>query len=335
MNSGFVDILPFGDQGYQGDSKPLVYAFGSRKKNVEDLVNWVKIKKREIITNLNTHGAILFRGFPVESDIDFDAFVNAFEMNNLDYRDTLSNAVRINRTPRVFTANESPPDVSIFLHHELAQTTVYPSHLFFYCEQPSDGGGETPICRSDLLLEKLEDEIPLFVKKCSELGVCYTNIMPSKKDQDSGQGRSWQDTLSVSDMISAETILKDLNYNWKWLDDDSLKVITCPLPAIRLLPNGSKVFFNQLIAAFEGWNDKRNKSEESISFGDGSEISKEHMKKVCKLSDEISFDLSWKKNDMVIINNMMVMHGRKPFVGRRSILASLAIDDQEGPRFDS
>ena len=59
------------------------------------------------------------------------------------------------------------------------------------------------------------------------------------------------------------------------------------------------------------------------------------MKKVCKLSDEISFDLSWKKNDMVIINNMMVMHGRKPFVGRRSILASLAIDDQEGPRLDS
>ena len=141
--------------------------------------------------------------------------------------------------------------------------------------------------------------------------------------------------MGASNRISAETILKDLNYNWKWLNDDSLKVITCSLPAIRLLPNGSKVFFNQLIAAFEGWNDKRNKSEESISFGDGSEISKEDMKKVCKLSDEISFDLSWKKNDMVIINNMMVMHGRKPFVGRRSILASLAIDDQEGPRFDS
>ena len=113
MNSGFVDILHFGDQGYQSDSKPLVYAFGSSKKNVKDLVDWVKIKKEEIITNLNIHGAILFRGFPVESDIDFDAFVNAFEMNNLDYRDTLSNAVRINRTPRVFTSNESPPDVSI------------------------------------------------------------------------------------------------------------------------------------------------------------------------------------------------------------------------------
>ena len=56
------------------------------------------------------------------------------------------------------------------------------------------------------------------------------------------------------------------------------------------------------------------------------------MKNVCNLSDEISFDLSWKKNDMVIINNMMVMHGRKPFVGRRRVLASLAIDGEEGPQ---
>jgi Taurine catabolism dioxygenase TauD, TfdA family. len=59
------------------------------------------------------------------------------------------------------------------------------------------------------------------------------------------------------------------------------------------------------------------------------------MKKACKLSDEISFDLSWEKNDIVIINNMMVMHGRKPFFGRRSILASLAIDNKEDPMIGS
>ena len=54
------------------------------------------------------------------------------------------------------------------------------------------------------------------------------------------------------------------------------------------------------------------------------------MIKVCELSDEIAFDLFWKKNDVLIINNMMVMHGRKPFFGKRSVLASLAIDIKEG-----
>ena len=50
MNTGFADILPVAGQVNQSDSKPLVYAFGSRKKNVKDLVDWVKIKKEEIIT---------------------------------------------------------------------------------------------------------------------------------------------------------------------------------------------------------------------------------------------------------------------------------------------
>ena len=330
MKSVSADILSLGAKGKKNDSEPLVYAFASNKKTVNDLIDWIGVEKDKIINNLNTHGSILLRGFPVESDLDFDAVVNAFEMKNLDYRDTLSNAVRINRTPRIFTANESPPDVSIFLHHELAQTTLYPSHLFFYCEQPSDAGGETPICRSDLLLEELENDLPLFVKKIRKLGVRYTNVIPSEVDTGSGQGRSWQDTLSTSEKMSAETILKDLNYNWRWLDDDSLKITTCSLPAIRVLPNGISVFFNQLIAAFKGWNDKRNKAEQSISFGDGSEISKEDMIKVCELSDEIAFDLFWKKNDVLIINNMMVMHGRKPFFGKRSVLASLAIDIKEG-----
>ena len=72
---------------------------------------------------------------------DFDRFVAAFKLPNFPYEKSLSNAVRINRTPRVFTANEAPPSVTIFLHHEMAQTPVYPSKLFFFCEKPADAPG--------------------------------------------------------------------------------------------------------------------------------------------------------------------------------------------------
>ena len=49
--------------------------------------------------------------------------------------------MRINRTELVFTANEAPPDVSIFLHHEMAQTPLFPSTLFFFCEHAPDENG--------------------------------------------------------------------------------------------------------------------------------------------------------------------------------------------------
>ena len=106
-----------------------------------------------LMEQLATHGAILFRGCGVTDAQAFDDFVAGFDLPNFAYDESLSNAVRHNRTPRVFTANEAPQDVEIFLHHEMAQTPYFPSHLFFFCEQAAAAGGATPLCRSDVLLE--------------------------------------------------------------------------------------------------------------------------------------------------------------------------------------
>ena len=38
---------------------------------------------------------------------DFDRFIAAFELENFPYEQSLSNAVRVNYTPRVFSANEA------------------------------------------------------------------------------------------------------------------------------------------------------------------------------------------------------------------------------------
>ena len=90
---------------------------------------------------------------------DFDAFVESFGWANFPYDESLSNAVRTNVTPRVFTANEAPPTATIRLHHELAQTPRFPSHLFFFCERPAERGGATALCRSDALFEAIACEL--------------------------------------------------------------------------------------------------------------------------------------------------------------------------------
>src|SRR5205823_8541424 len=135
------------------------------------------------------HGAVLFRGFPLATAEDFDAFVAAFGLPNFPYSESLSNAVRVNRTLRVFTANEAPPTVSIFLHHEMAQTPVYPSKLFFFCEEPAETGGATPICRSDVLWEGIFRRGPGFVRDLVAKGVRYLHLKPAEKGAWSGMGR--------------------------------------------------------------------------------------------------------------------------------------------------
>jgi alpha-ketoglutarate-dependent taurine dioxygenase len=326
MTSLSIQEIALDQQQHYEDVFPLVYASENSLSTLTQVHEWLGENKERLLEQLSRHGAILFRGLPVNSDSDFDSVIQSFGLKNFTYAESLSNAVRRNRTERVFTANEAPASVSIFLHHEMAQTPVYPSKLFFYCEQAAHSGGATPLCRSDILLQELTKQAPEFVAACLKLGVRYSNVMPNIDDLESGQGRSWRSTLSTDDKSAAEDKLRKLGYQWEWLEQDSLRVTTAVLPAVRETDNGRQVFFNQLIAAFRGWKDTRNATEKSIRFGDDSAISTQAMAKAIHIGDELSFDIPWQSGDVALVDNFLVMHGRRPFEGQRRVLASLIAD---------
>lgn len=292
-------------------------------KGHSSLPKLLKNHRRAIDDALANTGAILFRGFDLANATDFDNAVQAYGAKTFTYSESLSNAVRVNLTPRVFTANEAPPTTSIYLHHEMAQTPVYPSKLLFFCEIAPGAGGATPLCRSDILYEHLERQCPELVARFTSKGVRYTNTMPAENDISSGQGRSWKSTLGVETKPEAESRLQKLGYSWSWQDAGTLTVTTPILDAVRELGNERKVFFNQLIAAYRGWADSRNEPSKSVAFGDGTAIPEEEMAQAIQLSDELTYDLNWKTGDVVLIDNFIVMHGRRPYEGKRRVLASL------------
>ena len=114
----------------------------------------------------------------------------------------------MNRTPRVFTANEAPPSVQIFFHHEMAQTPFFPTKLFFFCEQPAETGGATPLCRSDVLWERLAAECPQFARDVEAKGLRYSKVLAGETDLQSGLGRSWQSFLKTTTIEGAEARLR-------------------------------------------------------------------------------------------------------------------------------
>ncbi len=83
------------------------------------------------------------------------------------------------------------------------------------------------------------------------------------------------------------------------------------------------MIYNQLIAAFRGWQDRRNDAGKSIRFGDDSPIAADDMRQVIELGDALSFDLQWQTGDVALVDNFLVMHGRRPYAGERRVLASL------------
>ncbi|MHC4879768.1 MAG: TauD/TfdA family dioxygenase [Planctomycetota bacterium] len=302
---------------------PTILNRESGAESLADIRAWVQENRESLDRQASQSGAVLFRGLPLATANDFDSFIQAFEYPNFRYEDSLSNAVRVNRTERVFTANEAPSNITICLHHEMAQTPIYPSRLFFFCEKPADVGGATPLCPSDILFERLCSGLPQFARDCEQKGLLYTNVMPATDDPTSGMGRSWQSTFRAESREAAERRLTELGYTWEWLDDGCLKATTPRLDAVRELPDGRKTFFNQLIAAFHGWKDSRNDPSKAITFGDGTLLNPEDVDRTAQIADELTFDVPWQAGDVALVDNYVAMHGRRSFEGTRVVLASL------------
>lgn len=315
-------------QTYDGEVFPLVLGCESPSATLDDVVRWAEENRDQLEQKCQKHGAILFRGFPLHEPEDFDRFIAAFDLENFPYEVSLSNAVRTNFTPRVFSANEAPSSVTIFLHHEMAQTPIFPSKLFFCCWQPAEEGGATPLCRSDILFQQIEERFPQFAQDCETKGLKYSNTMPAANDASSGMGRSWQSTFRVETREEAQQRMTDYGYTWEWQEDGSLRATTPVLPAVREVSPGRKVFFNQLIAAFCGWKDSRNDASKSITFGDGQPLDRETVMEISDMAEQLTFDLPWQAGDIALVDNFLVMHGRRTFSGPRKILASLLVMGQ-------
>jgi len=320
-----LQTAPIENQQHHGDSVfPYVVKSPVPEAGFDQVLPWVAEHRDELLQLSTIHGAILFRDMPIPSIEAFDAFIEALSMPNFPYLESLSNAVRVNHTERVFTANEAPPDVQILFHHEMAQTPLFPGRILFYCEVAADEGGATPICRSDVLYERLKASCPQFIKACETKGLTYTNVMPDADDPGSGMGRSWSSTLGANSRQQAESQLHQLGYSWEWLGDGCLKMTTPPLPAVMQATRQRKTFFNQIIAAYFGWKDDRNDPSQAIRHADGSKIDAEGAQQAMRIAEELEYAVPWQPGDVVLIDNTMVMHGRHSFQGTRKVYASLA-----------
>ena len=154
MSANSINIAPASVPGQQTDydhAFPLVLECSTPGVTLADSTDWARANRDELLQKAGEHGAILFRGLPLNTPEDCDAFVAAFGLTNFPYNESLSNAVRVNWTERIFSANEAPADVTIYFHHEMAQTPIFPAKLFFFCQTAGGGGGRNaalPVGRS-------------------------------------------------------------------------------------------------------------------------------------------------------------------------------------------
>ena len=93
---------------------------------------------------------------------------------------------------------------------------------------------------------------------------------------------------------NAEIEMKKQGFEWEWDDaTGNCKVISKVLPAVRVSSNGNKTFFNQIIAAYTGWVDKRNVYGKAVTFGDNTELPKDTIETLAKFMDDNKCAYQW------------------------------------------
>ncbi|XP_076926763.1 clavaminate synthase-like protein At3g21360 [Bidens hawaiensis] len=267
-------------------------------------------------------GAILFRGFPVISPSDFNSVVKAFGFPELSYAGGA--APRTQVVDRVYTANESPLDKEIPFHHEMAYLPNPPTKLFFFCEEEPRIGGETPIVLSHIIYEKMKDKHPDFVAKMEEHGLTYMKIAGDDDDPSSYTGSSWKSAYKTDDKNIAEERAAKQGIKLEWRGNGA-KMISSPLPAIGVEESGQKTWFNSLIVTYNGpATDKIGNRNTSVELGNGEPVDDNVVKDLLKIMEEECVAIPWKKGDVLLINNLTVLHSRRPLIKPpRRILASL------------
>ena len=302
---------------------PVTFDTPSEPVSIEE---WVRQNRVAINQSLKKTGVVLIRGLAMQDPDHFEKFVAAFGLPVFPYKESLSNAVRVNYSERVFTANEAPPQVEIYLHHEMAQTPVSPSVLFFCCISAAEQGGATPVCRSDQLFEAFQLSHPKWIEQLVSKGLRYVTRMPAVSDESSGQGRSWYSTLNVSDKDEAEKKLAAMGYAYSWKNNDDLETLSPLLPGMVDLTNGGQSFYHQLIAAYRGWPGVRENPASGVMFGDKTEIPVGLLESLSTMAVDYTTDLQWADGEIAMVNNKMIMHGRRPYSGnrKRQVLVSMA-----------
>lgn len=221
--------------------------------------------------------------------------------------------------------------------------------MFFFCEVEPGSGGETPIAMSHVVYERMREKHPDFVARLERHGLIYTRVLGEQDDPSSPIGRGWKSTFFTTDKSVAEqrlafipfvsnvlmyTIIETpsesidraakLGMKLEWLED-GVKTIMGPIPAIKFDETRErKVWFNSMVAAYTGWKDSRNDPVKAVTFGDGKPLPEDIIHDCLTILEEESVAFPWQKGDVLLLDNLAVLHSRRSFAPPRRILASLA-----------
>ncbi|WP_414564873.1 TauD/TfdA family dioxygenase [Anabaena sp. CCY 9613] len=256
-----------------------------------DSVSLLELNLEEITNLFKSSGVLLFRGFETDVNI-FKQFSNLLSTDFLDYTGGAFTRRIIDDDKTILSVNDDQFEIK--LHGEMYYQKTKPLMLWFFCANPASEAGQTTICDGKDFFEQISVSTKdLFSNKKLKFSVYIS------KDK-------WQIKYKTDDLDQLQEMCINNDMSLKINADKSIYLeYICP----AIIPSKCgkyQVFINSLLPT-------KQLHPEILNFDDDSEIPHDVLTELDEIAERITTEISWKKGDILMIDNTRVMHGRRAF----------------------
>lgn len=326
------------DFNIEGGFPGVVTANKSHLSN-EEFLEKISQNKPQIESWLLKHGALLFRNTPVATANQFSDVIESLNLGQfVNYIGGDSPRDKVEK--KVYTSTEAPPSFKILLHQELSFIKNYPKHIYFFCEVAPQDRGETIIADARRVYEAIDPQVK---KIFSEKGLTYishyyhrSKIMEWLNSMQRSH-KSWREVFETDSKDEVEQKCLANEFDWRWLKRDWLEIKQHRPALIQHPETKETVWFNQAhLYDFNprhiGWMrylgaklfySRKSTLLHDVTFANGERIPRKYFYHILDVLQENTVAFPWKKGDVMVLDNILAMHGRAPFTGKRRILTGL------------
>lgn len=312
----------------------------------EPLTAFVTAHLPELREALLVHGAVLLRGFQLTQA---EAFAEVAELVGGPLGSQYEGpSPRKLLSGSVYTASEVPGPMVVAEHAEMSYLPEMPRHLFFWCKTPAAVGGATTLADGRRVLAELDParvgpllEAPLRIRR--------RHARP-RGFHDPFELKRWPSTFGAGDLSALSARLAALGVTARFEADGAL-TLESRQPAVRAHPETKeRAWLNHLLvfhasapaatleSAVRNERDLRAAALYPVAYAyrklmpllgrevatdvrldDGAPISDETLGYVRSVVDRVAVPVQWQRGDLVIVDNHLVLHGRRPFWGKREV----------------
>lgn len=291
------------------------------------LISWYQDHQDELDAGLLEHGAILFRGFHVETPAAFARVTRAISSGLKECSE--ENVPRTKLTSGVYTSTEYPAEYFLSMHSEYSYSKHFPRRLYFCSITAAQEGGATPLADNREVMRVLDPEI---IAAFKNKRVKYLRNLHGGQ----GFGLSWQTAFQTSDKAEVEAYCLESEIELTWKDDGGVRLSQTLDGIIAHPQTGEDIWFNQapqfhpsdyppeihqsLLASYNDGEDL----PQNVCFGDDTPIPVEMLDTVRETMKGKAISFPWQEGDLLMLDNVRISHGREPFKGPRKTLVAMS-----------